>query len=284
MRYHLENAFSHIRHTGIVNLMSLLSIALTTGLLTLLLLNHTFIARQLALAQDEPTLVAFLKDTVNEPKGRAFVSQMEKDNRIIAVHYVSKAEELARGETEFKALGKLIKEAFPGVIPFQASLEIYIDEGILSQHDLEQIALEIKAYDEIEDVMLRGQGVLNDLLREAERITFAGIGIAVAVCWLIIRYTVGKTMTARHDELALMELLGAFPRYHLVPLLTHGIFLGALGTGSGLGIFYGLFLMFKYQLGAMHFLPIYQPIVIVVGGITVGIIAGLFAHRKLTRR
>lgn len=284
MRYHLENAFSHIVHAGIANLMSLLSIALTTVLLTLLLLNHTFIARQLALARDEPTLVAFLKDTVNEPKGRAFVSQIEKDNRIIDVHYVSKAEELARGETEFKALGRLIKEAFPGVIPFQASLEIYIDEGIVSRRDLERIALEIKAYDEIEDVMLKGQGVLNDLLREAERIAFAAIAIAIAGCWLIIRYTVGKTMAARQDELALMELLGALPRYLLVPLLTHGIFLGALGTGCGLGIFYGLFLMFKYQLGVMRFLPIYQPIVIVVGGITVGIIAGFFAHRKLIRR
>ena len=284
MRYHLENAFSHIVHAGIANLMSLLSIALTTVLLTLLLLNHTFIARQLALARDEPTLVAFLKDTVNEPKGRAFVSQIEKDNRIIDVHYVSKAEELARGETEFKALGRLIKEAFPGVIPFQASLEIYIDEGIVSRRDLERIALEIKAYDEIEDVMLKGQGVLNDLLREAERIAFAAIAIAIAGCWLIIRYTVGRTMAARQDELALMELLGALPRYLLVPLLTHGIFLGALGTGCGLGIFYGLFLMFKYQLGVMRFLPIYQPIVIVIGGITVGIIAGFFAHRKLTRR
>ncbi len=284
MRYHLENAFSHIVHAGIANLMSLLSIALTTVLLTLLLLNHTFIARQLALARDEPTLVAFLKDTVNEPKGRAFVSQIEKDNRIIDVHYVSKAEELARGETEFKALGRLIKEAFPGVIPFQASLEIYIDEGIVSRRDLERIALEIKAYDEIEDVMLKGQGVLNDLLREAERIAFAAIAIAIAGCWLIIRYTVGKTMAARQDELALMELLGALPRYLLVPLLTHGIFLGALGTGCGLGIFYGLFLMFKYQLGVMRFLPIYQPIVIVVVGITVGIIAGFFAHRKLIRR
>lgn len=284
MRYHLENAFSHIVHAGIANLMSLLSIALTTVLLTLLLLNHTFIARQLALARDEPTLVAFLKDTVNEPKGRAFVSQIEKDNRIIDVHYVSKAEELARGETEFKELGRLIKEAFPGVIPFQASLEIYIDEGIVSRRDLERIALEIKAYDEIEDVMLKGQGVLNDLLREAERIAFAAIAIAIAGCWLIIRYTVGRTMAARQDELALMELLGALPRYLLVPLLTHGIFLGALGTGCGLGIFYGLFLMFKYQLGVMRFLPIYQPIGIVVGGITVGIIAGFFAHRKLIRR
>ena len=283
MRYHLENAFSHILHAGITNLMSLLSIALTTVLLTLLLLNHTFIAQQLASVQDEPTLVAFLKDTVNEPKGRAFVTQIEKDTRIIAAHYVPKAEELARGATEFKELGKLIKEAFPGVIPYQASLEIYIDEGIVSQRDLEQIALEIKAYDEIEDVMLKGQGVLNDLLRETERITFAAIAISVAICWLLIRYTVGRTMAARHDELVLMELLGALPRYLFVPLLMHGIFLGALGTGCGLGIFYGLFLMFKYQIGATHFLPIYQPIVIVVSGITVGIIAALFAHRRLKR-
>ncbi len=283
MRYHLENAFSHIMHAGIANLMSLLSIAFTIVLLTILLLNHTFIAQQLTLAKDAPTLVAFLKDTVNEPKGRAFVSHIEKDERISSVYYVSKSEELARGETKFKDVGRLIKEAFPGVIPFQASLEIYIDEEIVTRRALEQIALDIKAYDEIEDVMLKGQGVLNELLRDAARLTFAALAVAIAICWLIIRHTVGKTLAARKDELALMELLGAFPRYFLIPLLMHGIFLGAFGTGCGLGVFYGLFVMFRYQLGAVHVLPIYQPIAIVIGGITIGIIAGIFAHRKLTQ-
>lgn len=284
MRYHLENAFSHIRQAGITNLMSLLSIAFTTVLLSILLLNHTLIAQQLALAKDAPTLVASLKDTVNEAKGRAFVSQIEKDERISSVYYVSKEEESARGETEFKDLGKLIKDAFPGVVPFQASLEIYIDEEIVTRRALERIALDIKAYDEIEDVILKGQGVLNELLRDATRITFAGIAIAIAVGWLIIRYSLGKTMAARKDEFALIELLGAFPRYLLIPLLTHGIFLAAFGTTCGLGVFYGLFLMFRYQLGAMQFLPIYQLIAIVAGGIIIGTLAGIFAHRKLTRK
>ena len=165
MSYRLKNAISHIARAGTSSLIGILGIGFITILLTTLLLNHSFILRQSEFKMHAPTLVAFLKDTVDESMGRTLVSRLEKNGQILAVNYASKAEKLANRQTEFQDLGVLIKEAFSetrGVNPFPASLNVYVDEELITRKTLEHIVLEIKAHDEIEDILLTGQGQLKD--------------------------------------------------------------------------------------------------------------------------
>lgn len=284
MRYHLKNAISHIARAGSASVLSFFGIGFITVLLATLLLNYSFILRQSEFKSHAPTLIAFLKDTVDESAGRTLVSQIEKNGQVLAVNYASKAESLARGEIQFQDLGILIKEAFAenrGVNPFPASLKIYVDEDLITRKTLEQIALDIKAHGEIEDVLLTGQGQLKDHLRDSERTTLVAIGIAVAIIWFIIGSVIKKTAIARGEEIALMKLLGMSRHYLLAPFAIHGIFLGSLGALCGLGCFYGMFYIFKSQLGAVDFLTIYQSILIVVGEMAIGCLAGFAAQRKL---
>ena len=216
MRYRLNNALSHIACAGSASVMSFFGIGFITVLLATLLLNHAFIFRQSEFKSHAPTLIAFLKDTVDESKGRAFVSQIEKNGQVLAVTYTSKAESLAHGETQFRDLGILIREAFAGtrgVNPFPASLRIYVDEDLITRKTLEQVVLGIKAHDEIEDVLLTGQGQLKDRLRDSERTTLIAIGVAVVIIWFIIGSVINKTAIARAGEIALMKLLGMPRRY-----------------------------------------------------------------------
>jgi cell division transport system permease protein len=283
MRYHLKNAISHIARAGSASVMSFFAIGFITVLLATLLLNHSFILQQSEFKSHAPTLIAFLKDTVDESAGRTLVSQIEKNGQVIAVNYASKAESLARGETQFQDLGILIKEAFAetrGVNPFPASLKIYVDEDLIARKTLEKIVLNIKAHSEIEDVLLTGQGQLKDRLRDSERTTFIAIGIAVVVIWFIIGSVINKTAIARTEEIALMKLLGMSRHYLFAPFVIHGLFLGSFGALCGLGCFYGMFYIFKSQLGAVDFLTIYQSILIVVGEMAVGLLAGFVAQRK----
>ena len=283
MRYHLKNAISHITRAGSASVMSFFAIGFITVLLATLLLNHAFILQQSEFKSHAPTLIAFLKDTVDESAGRTLVSQIEKNGQVLAVNYASKAESLARGETQFQDLGILIKEAFAetrGVNPFPASLKIYVDEDLITRKTLEQIVLDIKAHSEIEDVLLTGQGQLKDSLRDSERTTFIAIGITVVVIWFIIGSVINKTAIARAEEIVLMKLLGMSRHYLLTPFIVHGLFLGGLGALCGLGCFYGMFYIFKSQLGPVDFLTIYQSILIVVGEMVVGLLAGFVAQRK----
>ena len=285
MRYHLKNAISHIARAGSASVLSFFGIGFITVLLATLLLNHSFILRQSEFKSHAPTLIAFLKDTVDESAGRTLVSQIEKNGQVLAVNYASKAESLARGEIQFQDLGILIKEAFAenrGVNPFPASLKIYVDEDLITRKTLEQIALDIKAHGEVEDVLLTGQGQLKDHLRDSERTTLVAIGIAIAIIWFIIGSVIKKTAIARAEEISLMKLLGMSRHYLLAPFVVHGIFLGSLGALCGLGCFYGMFYIFKPQLGAVDFLTLYQSILIVVGEMAIGFLAGFAAQRKLT--
>ena len=264
--------------------MSFFGIGFITVLLATLLLNHSFILQQSEFKNHAPTLIAFLKDTVDASTGRTLASQIEKNGQVLTVNYASKAESLARGETQFQDLGILIKEAFAetrGVNPFPASLKIYVDEELITRKTLEQIVLDIKAHIEIEDVLLTGQGQLKDRLRDSERTTLIAIGIAVVLIWSIIGSVINKTAIAHAEEIAIMKLLGMTRHYLFAPFVTHGLFLGSLGALCGLGCFYGMFYIFKSQLGAVDFLTIYQSILIVVGEMVVGFFAGFVAQRKL---
>ena len=283
MRYHLKNAISHIARAGSASVLSFFGIGFITVLLATLLLNHSLISRQSEFKSHAPTLIAFLKDTVDESSGRTLVSQIEKNGQVLAVNYASKAESLARGETQFQDLGILIKEAFAetrGVNPFPASLKIYVDEDLITRKTLEQIVLDIKAHTEIEDVLLTGQGQLKDRLRDSERTTLIAIGIAGTIIWFIIGSVIRKTAIVRSEEITLMKLLGMSRHYLLAPFVVHGLFLGSLGAVCGLGCFYGMFYIFKSQLGAVDFLTIYQSILIVTCEMGIGFLAGFFAQRK----
>ena len=283
MRYRFQNAISHILCSGTSNIMNIVGIAFVATLLAALLLNHTSISASFEFKSHAPTLVAFLKDTVGESEGRTLLSQIEKSGHIMAANYTSKSENLTRGETEFRDLGILIKEAFAetkGVNPFPASLNIYIDEELTTRQALEKIALDMKAYDEIEDVSLTGQGQLNDRLRSSERTTFMGIGVAVVAVWFIIGSLIKQTAMVRAEEIALMKFLGMPRHYLLAPFVFHGIFLGGLGAVCGLGCFYGMFHVFRSQLGAINFLNIYQLILVVMGGMVTGLLVGLTTQRK----
>ncbi len=283
MRYRFNNATSHIACAGTSSLIGIIGVGFITVLLTTLLLNHSIISQQSEFKNHSPTLVAFLKDTVDESNGRTLVSQLEKNGQILAVDYTSKADKLARGETEFQDLGVLIKEAFAetqGVIPFPASLNVYVDEELITRKALEHIALEIKTHDEIEDVMLTGQGQLKDRLRDSERTMLAGLAVAVVVVWFIIGTIIKRAAVARSEEIHLMKLLGMFRNHLLLPFAVHGLFLGGVGALCGLSCFYGMAYVFQSQLDGVHYLAIYQIILVVLAEMLIGLLVGLATHRK----
>ncbi len=283
MRYRFQNAISHISSAGSSNIMSIAGIAFIATLLASLLLNHLSILEEFEFKSHDPTLIVFLKDSVDESKGRKLLSQIEKSGHILAANYTSKSENLARGEAEFRDLGILIKEAFAeskGVNPFPASLSIYVDEELITRQTLEQIALDMKTYDEIEDISLTGQGQLNERLRNSERTTLIGIGVAVVVIWFMVGSLIKKTAAARAKEINLMKLLGMPRHYLLVPFVVHGSFLGGFGTLCGLACFYGMFHIFRYQLGVINFLNIYQLLLVIIGGMVIGFFVGLITQRQ----
>ncbi len=283
MRYKIQNIFIHIGKTRLNNLLCILTLAFFTLVLNAFLFNHTSVYKDLELNEGVAPLVAFLNDTVIEEDAKTFANQLQKQDKILYIDFVSKEENLNRAEKQFGSLGKLIKGGFSDSNPFPASLKIFLDSSNVSRKTLEEISYEIESFAQIDDVNLTGSGILTDLFRQTTRMTIACISITVLLIILTIRAAVIKTASSRHDEIQLISLIGATRGHIRNPFLFHGLFLGFFGTLVGLSCFYLLYCAFTYQLGVLEFLPYNQLISVVCTGVFLGLFAGILANRKYTK-
>ena len=280
MRYKIQNIFTHIGRTGLNNLLCLIALAFFTVLLNTFLFIHTSVYKELDLKETVPSLIAFANDTVLAEDAQVFADQIEKKDDILYIDYISKEENYNRSEKHFGTLGSYMKKISSGSNDFPASLEIYVDSAHGSRKKLEEIAFDIESYDEIDDVVLTGQGILVDLFRQTNRMTIASICITILMALFIIRAAVLKTARTRHEEIQLLDFIGATRGHLRIPFFVHGIYLGLCGTFLGLTCFYLLYCLLTFQLGVLEFLPYYQLIGIVVAGIIIGLFGGIFAQRK----
>jgi len=280
MRYQFQNAFTHIRQKSTINLFCIITLCFLTLLLSTFLFNHSSIYNELLHRKTTAPIIAFANDIVIEEDARLFANQIRKTKQILHIEYVSKEEHYNRAEQQFGHLGTIIKNAMSGSNPFPALLEIYVDPTKTSRKSLEKIAFELEAYDKIDDVVLTGHGVLTDIFRQTNRMTVASIAITILLSLLFIYTAVLKTGKNRHQEIQLLNLIGATRGYIRIPFVLHGMFIGLIGATLGLACFYFLYSVFTFQLGVLEFLPYYQLIAVVTSSTIIGMFAGILAYRN----
>lgn len=280
MAYKFQNAITHLSLTRFNNILSLIALTFATLLLNTFLFNHNTIYKELSLRETEAPLVAYVNDTVVEEDARVFANQIQKNEHIEFIEFISKDENLNRAEKQFGPLGRLIKNEFSESNPFPASLAIHVDSDSTSRKTLEQIVFDIESYETIDDVIFTGHGILRDIYRDTNRMTIAGIALTVLFSFLLIRISILKTGQYRNEEIHLLNLIGATQGHLRMPFIIHGVFLGFLGSVLGIICFYLLYSLFIFQLGVLEFIPYIQLIAIVGTGVVIGIVSGISAFRK----
>ena len=244
-----------------------------------LILIGNYLHQEVESLKDEPAIIAFLKDTVNESKGRALCSQTEKIDRVASVVYVAKSEALARSKRAFGELGEIITQGFrEDFNPLPSSLEIYIEKASLNRGVLEQLAHHIKSFPEIEDVNYEQYS--SEFIGKAEMVIM-GLGVLMGVASVIIVcFSIMFTVYFRREEIRVMKLVGATYWYIRIPLIAQGIFLGFMGSLCGIGSFYALFRLVTPQIGDVVFIPLNQLSLILLGGVLLGLLGSILPLRK----
>ncbi|MCZ6680366.1 MAG: permease-like cell division protein FtsX [Candidatus Poribacteria bacterium] len=243
-----------------------------------LILVGNYLHREVEDLKDEPAVIAFLKDTVGESEGLEFRSQIEKMDQVASVSYVSKAEALARSEQAFGELGAIITQGFEDINPLPASLEIYVEGTSLNREALEQFAHHIKSFREIEDVSYEQYS--SEFIRKAEMVIVGLGGLMGGASVIIVCFSIMLTAYFRREEIRVMKLVGATYWYIRLPLIAQGIFLGFMGSLSGVGSFYALFRLFTPRIGEMAFIPFNQLALILLGGVLIGLLGSILPIRK----
>ena len=278
MWYLFEESFSNIRHGGFVSFLSIVIITLTVTIGSALILIGNQLREQIEGLKDKPAMIVFLKDSVGASQGREFRSQVEKIDWAATVTYVSKEEALARGEELFGDFGKTLTEGFADSNPFPASLEIYITDTLLPPEKLLQHVNQIRSFSQVEDVNYEQEA--SEFIRKVETVLLGLGGLMGGASVIIVCFSIMLTAYFRREEIRVMRLVGATYWYIRVPLIAQGVFLGLIGSLSGIVSFYTLFRIFMPRISEMQFIPFDQLGLIVLGGVLLGLLGSVAPIRR----
>ena len=278
MWYLFEESFSNIRHGGFVSFLSIVIITLTVTIGSALILIGNYLRGEVEDLKEEAAIIVFLKDTVGESEGLEFRSQIEKLDWAASVEYISKKDALARGEEMFGELGKILTEGFADSNPLPASLEIYIQETLLEQEKLSQLAIQLRAFSQVEDV--RWEQASSEFIRKVEVVLMGLGGLMGGASVIIVCFSIMLTAYFRREEIRVMRLVGATYWYVRIPLIAQGIFLGFIGSLSGIISFFTLFRLFVPRIDEMQFIPLDQLGLILLGGVLLGLLGSIAPIRK----
>ena len=278
MWYLFEESFSNIRHGGFVSFLSIVIITLTVTIGSALILIGNYLREEIESLKEEAAIIVFLKDSIGESEGQEFRSQIEKLDWASSVVYVSKREALARGEVMFGDLGKTLTDGFADSNPFPASLEIYIRETLLPSEKLLQHVSQIRSFRQVEDVKYEQEA--SEFIREVEMVLAGLGGLMGGASVIIVCFSIMLTAYFRREEIRVMRLVGATYWYIRVPLIAQGVFLGFIGSLSGIISFYTLFRIFVPRISDVQFIPLDQLGLILLGGMLLGLLGSIAPIRR----
>ena len=278
MWYLFEESFSNIRHGGFVSFLSIVIITLTVTIGSALILIGNYLHEEIENLKEQAAMIVFLKDSVGESEGLEFRSQVEKIDWIATVTYVSKKDALARGEEMFGEFGKTLTEGFADSNPFPASLEVYIKETLLEPEKLLQLESQLESFDQVEDVTT--EQASSEFIRRVELVLMGLGGLMGGASVIIVCFSIMLTAYFRREEIRVLRLVGATYWYIRVPLIAQGVFLGFIGSLSGIISFYVLFRIFVPRISEMPFMPLDQVGLILLGGILLGLLGSVAPIRR----
>ena len=279
MWYLFEESFSNIRHGGFVSLLSVVIVTLTVTIASALILIGNYLQGEIENLKDRPAIIIFLKDTIGESEGQEFRSQIEKLDWASSVIYVSKKGALARSEEMFGDFGKTLTEGFSDSNPFPASLEIYIQETLLEPDKLSQFTAQLRSFThQVEDVT--SEQASSEFIRNVEMVLTGLGGLMGAASVIIVCFSIMLTAYFRREEIRVMRLVGATYWYIRIPLIAQGVFLGFIGSFSGILSFYVLFRLFVPRITEIQFIPWDQLGLILLGGVLLGLLGSIAPIRR----
>lgn len=188
----------------------------------------------------------------------------------------------------------VILEGLPAdVLP--PSLEVKLNRQRWATEDVERIAKQLLARDEVEDVHF-GQEDIQRLttMLGVVRLAAAIVGLALVLATvLIVSNTIRLTVYARRDEIAIMGLVGATRWFIRAPFILEGALVGLLGGALATSIMLGLeeairtglreALQFTYSSIGFDLVPVAWVGYLLAAGVVLGVLGSGFAVGRFLR-
>ena len=287
LRYAFEEAFTSLWRGRQAGLLSTLTIALALFVLGGFLVVTANLERLGSEWSNAAELSVYLKDDITVGERRGIEAALAPGGLIAAHEYVSKPDALARFKQTFGDLAAAVDGV--GGNPLPASLEVRLRPGPGVSASVDTLAARLRAMAGVADVRYDRQWLTRvlsaiNVIRGVGLVHGSVLAIAAA---LTVANVVRLALYARREELDIMNLVGAPQAYVRGPFVMEGVLQGGIGAlvaliALGVAFFalrarYLLPLASALNLSAIHFLPVQLCVLLVVGGMAVGCLGGVFA-------
>jgi cell division transport system permease protein len=273
----LRTTISNIRANKQTFLISVMTIAISIGILGLFLIVFFNLNGLLTSWNQQVQLVIYLGDDISRSHKSDLEDLFKLNSKVQSTEEVSK--EKAWQEFKLKQMDRAGVDLDLGFNPLPASFRIRFTVSDNRSLHIREFAEQIRGEPGVESVEFGEKWIGRfEKFMLICRVFLLGVGILLSLgLILIISNTIRLSIYSRQDEIELMLLIGATPRFVKIPFLLEGMLQGLSGSLISLGLMGTIYIYMKNEFQpsiesiarGMEFQFISQPFLLILVGLSV---------------
>jgi len=282
-----------MKENGATHFLSIGTIAISFFLFAAFLLVPLNFASLLEAWEKKVQIILYLKDGVGEQRIIQLTGELQKEEGVREVRYISQRAAKESFERDLAGYGGVLKGVKEEIFP--ASFEIQMVERFRTPERIRALAARLSTIQEADEVQYGGVWLERFSLFLFTLRWGAWIlgGVLVVIVVSVTANTVRLTLYNKKGEIEILKLVGATDAFVKLPFYLEGGLQGVLGAGGSILLLLVLFHFFSRKVAPyvslyfgelrLSFLP---PVMIawILGiGVAAGLLGGLLSLRKAAR-
>jgi cell division transport system permease protein len=288
--YFIERACVNIRQNILINILTIVTIALAFLILSLFLLIYVNLERVTESWSDRVQVTVYFDREIPSNEVAAMSSKIRAMSGTAGVQYISRAEAFKRFQQRLRGQEALLDGVSADVLP--SSLEIRLKRESRDSGSLMMYVSQLRKIPGMGEIQY-GEEWVRRFTDFMNLVRFAGSlvgGFIILAVVFIVANTIKLTIYSRKDELELLGLVGATRMFIKAPFLIEGTLQGGAGAGVALLILSGAYMAFLHKAdilfsfnpvnATLFFLPWTYLAALMLGGALLGFLGSLASLKR----
>ncbi len=289
LEYFIREAFSSLKHNGLMSIASVSTVALSLlilGMFLIMVLNLNHMASTL---ESQVQISVYLQDNLKDQEIREIGTRITKLPGVVQVTFVDKNQALTRFKQRLGEQQGLLA-ALGDTNPLPNAFEVKVDKP----ERVKPVAQAVGQLKGVENARF-GQEIIEQLFTLTKMIRLIGLALIVFLALaalFIISNTIRITVFARRKEIGIMKYVGATDAFIRWPFLIEGMILGSVGALIAVFLLIEAYTVLTTQVyQKLLFLPLipkypfltYVSILLVVAGTVIGALGSTISLRRFMK-
>ncbi len=289
IEYFIREAFSSLRHNGLMSIASVSTVALSLlilGMFLIMVLNLNHMASTL---ESQVQISVYLQDTLKDQEIREVGTRITKLPGVVQVTFVDKDQALTRFKQRLGEQQGLLA-VLGDTNPLPNAFEVKVDKP----ERVKPVAQAVAQLKGVENARF-GQEVIEQLFTLTKMVRLIGLALIVFLALaalFIISNTIRITVFARRKEIGIMKYVGATDSFIRWPFLIEGMLLGFSGALIAVFLLIEAYTLLTGQIyQKLVFLPLipkypfltYVSILLIVAGTVIGALGSTISLKRFMK-